>query len=500
MQLRRLRKRSVPGILLSAVLSLPVIAGATPATARFSAPTARVDVALTGGLPVGWLYCRPACDAPDAAVQSLIDNGGNGHFAWTGDDTGLVAAMTNAVYVVVADGPDIELHSTAHIAGRERIHRYHWDADRQALQLTLDLPDGIGLRVGTGPAFVPEALPGFAAVYTDVRAVIVDHDGQRGIGEPDQPTAGPESLLADTWAGIRTQFWAILLRPETAAQIVRELPAANQPQLSFDFSTHKPVVLELAAGPVERGVLKRIDPVLTGMLFAALWDWLRALCFGMLWLLESLHALVGNEGLAIMLLSLSVKILMYPLTRIADRWQQDVNRIQARLQPALAGIKAKYKGEEAHNRVLAVYREHGVHPMFTLKSLAGFLIQIPVFIAAFDMLGGNFALYQAPFLWIDDLSKPDRFMALPFELPFFGGYLNLLPFLMTGLTLLASAIQAEPALTESLRRQQRLRLYAMAAVFFILFYTFPAGMVLYWMTNNLLHLLKILPQAIRERG
>ncbi|HHQ14563.1 MAG TPA: hypothetical protein ENK16_06005, partial [Chromatiales bacterium] len=385
----------LPGAVVSAVfsamLAVPVAVFAdAPATVRFTAPTAHVDIALTGGLPVGWVYCRPACEAPDASVQSLIDAGGTGRLAWTGQNTALVQAMSNAVYVVAKTGPDIELHSTTNIAGRERIHRVHWDADRQVLRLTLDLPRGVGLAVSTGPAFVPESLPGFGAVYTDVRAVAVDDDGQRWIGEPDQPVGGPESLPAGAWAGIRSQFWSILLRAETAAQLVRKLPAANQPQLAFEFSAQAPVVVELAAGPVERSALTRIDPVLTGMLFAALWDWLRALCFGMLWLLESLHALVGNEGIAIMLLSLSVKILMYPLTRIADRWQQEVNRTQARLQPALTEIKAKYKGEEAHNRVLAVYREHGVHPLFTLKSLAGFLIQIPVFIAAFDMLGGNF--------------------------------------------------------------------------------------------------------------
>ncbi len=232
------------------------------------------------------------------------------------------------------------------------------------------------------------------------------------------------------------------------------------------------------------------------MLFAALWDWLRWLCVGMLLLLGFIQGLVGSPGLAIILLSLSVKILMYPLTRVADNWQAQVNRTQALLQPSLDAIKKKYKGEEAHNLVLALYKEHGVHPMYTLRSLAGFLIQIPVFIAAFDMLGENFALHQAAFLWIDDLAKPDRLALLPMLLPFFGGHLNLLPFLMTGVTLLASAIQAEPDLSPQLRRQQQLKLYLMAAAFFVLFYTFPAGMVLYWTTNNVLHLLKILPGAL----
>jgi YidC/Oxa1 family membrane protein insertase len=211
----------------------------------------------------------------------------------------------------------------------------------------------------------------------------------------------------------------------------------------------------------------------------------------MLWLLGKFESLVGHIGVAIILLSLAVKVLMSPLTHIADRLQDSVNRTQALLQPQLDAIKRGYKGEEAHNLTLAVYKEHGVHPLYPLKSLVGFMIQIPIFIAAFDMLGENVALDEASFLWVADLAKPDRWVALPMVLPFFGGHLNLLPFLMTGVTVLTSWVQADPSLTPDLLQRQRQRLYLMAAAFFLLFYTFPAGMVLYWTTNNVLHLMKI---------
>ena len=146
----------------------------------------------------------------------------------------------------------------------------------------------------------------------------------------------------------------------------------------------------------------------------------------------------------------------------------------------------------------AVYRDHGVHPLYTMKSLAGFLLQIPVFIAAFDMLGENYALNETSFLWMTDLAKPDQWLALPVAFPFFGGHLNLLPCLMTAFTLLTSWLQKEDALTPELIRQQRNRLFWMAGAFFLLFYTFPAGMVLYWTTNNVLALFKLLPRAVRH--
>jgi YidC/Oxa1 family membrane protein insertase len=182
---------------------------------------------------------------------------------------------------------------------------------------------------------------------------------------------------------------------------------------------------------------------------------------------------------------------MYPLTALADKWQRQVNEIHSLLKPEMGAIRREYKGEEAHKRVLAVYRKHDVSQFYTFKSAAGFLIQIPVFIAAFDMLAENFALNAVGFLWMADLAKPDQLLALPLVLPFLGGYLNLLPFLMTFLSSLAAWLQAEDTLSAELQRQQSLRLYLMSVAFFILFYTFPAAMVLYWTSSNLFHLLKV---------
>ncbi len=209
---------------------------------------------------------------------------------------------------------------------------------------------------------------------------------------------------------------------------------------------------------------------------------------------------VGNVGIAILLLSVVVRVLMSPVTALAERWQADVNRTQARLEPLLAEARANYTGEARHEQILAAYRSLGVSPWFTLKSLAGYLIQIPVFVAAFTMLGENFALAQTPFLWIDDLSRPDALAVLPVTLPFFGGDLNLLPFLMTGLTLLAAVWHEDSDLSPALVRAQRRRLFGLAGLFFLLFYTFPAGMVLYWTMNNLLHIVTAHWRKIARRG
>jgi YidC/Oxa1 family membrane protein insertase len=230
--------------------------------------------------------------------------------------------------------------------------------------------------------------------------------------------------------------------------------------------------------------LTRADPRLGRLLFSGLWFWLRPLSFGLLFLLRGLTELVGHPGFAIIALAMSVKILLLPLTLVAERLQEQVNATQARLQPGIDAIKAACRGEERTRRTIALYREHGVHPLYTLKSLAGFMIQLPVFVAVFDMLAEDFDLQHQSFAWIQDLSRPDALARLPVCVPFFGCDVNLLPFLMSGVSLATLLRFRSSVLTPPLVRRQRRNLMAITALFFLLFYTFPASMVLYWTSTN----------------
>jgi YidC/Oxa1 family membrane protein insertase len=367
-------------------------------------------------------------------------------------------------------------------------------ADGKPTDISIAVPDGAAVELVSDAGFVPEPLPGFGAMYGDVWPVAIDGDGQHSLENGDHSTD-------DVWLGIRSRFYAVLLTNVSVAVATVNVDAINEPRiLLLPADGASSITFRLYAGPIEHTTLRAADPVLSKLLYAALWDWLRWLCFGMAWLFTTINGVVGNVGMSIIVLSLTVKVLMTPLTKAADRLQQSVNTTAALLQPELAAIKRDFKGEEAHNRVLATYKKHDVHPLYTMKSLAGFLLQIPIFIAAFDMLGDSFALHQTSFLWMSDLSKPDQWLALPVTLPFFGGHLNLLPCLMTAFTLLTSWLQKDAALTPDLARAQRTRLFWMAGAFFLLFYTFPAGMVLYWTTNNVLALLKLTPKLLADRS
>jgi YidC/Oxa1 family membrane protein insertase len=115
------------------------------------------------------------------------------------------------------------------------------------------------------------------------------------------------------------------------------------------------------------------------------------------------------------------------------------------------------------------------------------LIQLPIFIALFNVLGQVFELRDASFLWIATLAEPDRLFALGFDIPILGGYFNLLPVLMAVSTLAAIGMSSPPAEDAGAKKRRTMMLVLMALGFFVLFYPFPAGMVLYWTMANVLH-------------
>jgi YidC/Oxa1 family membrane protein insertase len=304
-------------------------------------------------------------------------------------------------------------------------------------------------------------------------------------GKPHRFLEKEEALKSGTWFGFRNRFWALLMQTDQSSYTVRYDKTLKQIVCQFPESSEKYAVT-LYTGPIENGSLTAADPGLTPLLYTHLWFWVRRLSFGLLWILNQLVAVVGNHGVAILLLSVCVKILMWPLVIVAERWQREVNAKKSLLQPILNTIKKEYRGEERHKKTLEAYKQNKVHPLFTLKSLFSAAIQIPIFFAAYHTLSENVGLSGVSFLWIDDLSLPDRIVLLPITLPFFGSYINLLPFLMTVITLLTSWIFHDASLSGELARKQRRNLYLMALLFFILFYLFPAGMVLYWTMNNFL--------------
>jgi YidC/Oxa1 family membrane protein insertase len=131
---------------------------------------------------------------------------------------------------------------------------------------------------------------------------------------------------------------------------------------------------------------------------------------------------------------------------------------------------------------MELYKAHDINPFAPVLGCVPVLLQLPILIAIFNLLGQEVKMQGASFLWISDLSIPDQLFALPFTLPYFGGYFNLLPILMS-VTMVLTTNLGTPAEGDQKKSQMR-TMIILAVIFFTLFYSFPAGLVFYWMMSN----------------
>ncbi|MBL8198261.1 MAG: hypothetical protein JNJ67_04940, partial [Chromatiales bacterium] len=364
---------------VGAILAV-LFAGAAPAQAiRLDGEQQMLLINPVGGLPGRWLSCMERCADPAAATTALLRVGeGGSRFGWRmPGDAEAGKQLEELVYVAEYRRSDagmtVILSSEETFRGMRLVHRYTLARDGRTLSASLQMPPGAVLELGGGADLVGTPLPGFGGFYSYARAVRVDPAGQTNLTGDEDADGSERQSVPGEWTGLRGRFWTVLLQSKDAVQVSAAETAANQPTLLVrrDAAGGGSLDLQIYAGPVRVSELTQVAPELRGMLYASLWDWLRALAFGMHWLLGQIQQLVGNWGLAIMLLSLSVKLLMWPLTFVAERWQAEVNRTQSILQPQLNAIRREFKGEEAHRRTLEVYARNGVSQFYTLKSLAG---------------------------------------------------------------------------------------------------------------------------------
>lgn len=434
--------------------------------------TLRLTFSESGDLQAA-IACFPSCSAEHTRLQQFADQGLVGFESFTGGQWSHTVQRSASEYRLQFE----------HSSGA----RAEWIVPARGYRLGLeaDVPGKVSIR--SGESFRPRDAAGFGTWLESSRYVVVG-DGdvtQVGYDEEDEVTATDSQ-----WLGYRNRFWVFMAAPPATSEARLET-AEEQQDASLEVESG-PGAWSFYVGPVEPEVLKQSAEGLEDIIFAGLWFWLRWICLALFYLLGWIKLVIPSWGLAIVVLSLAVGILMTPLSRIADRFQQQVNETEARLAPELQRIKKQFKGSEQSEKILALYKAENVHPLYSLKSLLGVAVVIPVFIGAFDMLAENIHLLDTSFLWIADMSRPDSLFLMPFRLPFFGADFNLLPFLMTGLSFIASALHKPLALNAELRRKQVVNMILLAVLFFGLFYTFPAGMVLYWTTNNLISVAKSL--------
>ena len=208
-------------------------------------------------------------------------------------------------------------------------------------------------------------------------------------------------------------------------------------------------------------------------------------------LMKQFYALFGSWVLSIILVTIVLRILLYPL----NRWSIRSMRSMQEIAPMIKAIQEKYKKDptKAQLEVMALYREKKVNPFSGCLPL---LIQMPFLIGMFDLLRSSFELRGSPFIagWIDNLSAPDVLYEWGYHLPLIGNQLHILPFIL-GATMwwqqtLSSSLPKDSREWTDQQRQQRAMGNIMTVVMSVLFYQFPAGLNIYWISSMLLGILQ----------
>ncbi len=334
---------------------------------------------------------------------------------------------------------------------------------------------------------VEDRFVGMAGYLNGFRAVHLSPEGELdGVALPHAES----DSFAGEWIGRKSRYSAALVEATDATIRLSEDGTVIEWKEAGEIAT-----LQIYLGtPTAESA--RASDLAKNLRYGHLWSPLRVLCLGIEWVLLGIYGITGNWGVAIIVTSLVMRVMMLPINKRVSRYQQEVNANTALLEPLLADIKRKYKGAKASEAILAAHKSLGITPFHALKPTLGIMLQLPILVGVFNVFGELEAIRGNGFLWISDLSYPDTIASLPFELPIFGSAVNFLPMLMTAVSVFSSSTLKPIGLPETSLRSQRRSLYWMAAVFFLLFYSFPASMALLWTTTNVLQLIQ---QTISQR-
>ena len=196
-------------------------------------------------------------------------------------------------------------------------------------------------------------------------------------------------------------------------------------------------------------------------------------------LLEFFHSFIPNWGVVIIIFSIFIKIVLYPLTKNSLKATKKMQL----MQPKMAEIREKYKNDQQrlNKEMMSLYKEHG-NP---LSGCLPQLLQLPLLIALFIVFRSTIQLRGATFIpgWIDDLSQTDALFTLPFSIPMYGDQFNLLPIIMAVTMFIMQKMSIKDP-------KQKAMVYIMPVFMLVLFNRFPAGLNLYYSLINGLQILQ----------
>jgi YidC/Oxa1 family membrane protein insertase len=295
-----------------------------------------------------------------------------------------------------------------------------------------------------------------------------------------------ESFSAVNFAGIKDQYFCVIVDPDQDAAVATVNKVNNQMsklyletnEISIDPGKSYEFKYRIYLGPQDIGELNKVNPNWAVFINYGTFDLISQVLLQMLYFI---YKLVHNWGVAIVLLSILIYFCLYPLTLKQMRSMKEMQL----LQPHIEELKCKYKDnpQKLNKEIMELYREHKVNPFGGCLPL---ILQMPIFFALYQALMRSIVLKGADFMWIKDLSLPDRLFLFPGSVPFIGNEFNLLPIIMAIGMFFQQKMSMSSASVGSNAEQQKMMLVLFPILFGFIFYHMPSGLVLYWLTNSIL--------------
>lgn len=513
--------------------AFPVIAQDTADTVEIVSESAVITFSLNGAYPIGWDIVDPEFVQEGESVPLIYKDGGP-DFPYPfrlildgpdGELTGFANTTKYSYELVDTEGSGVRhvftspIHSSGLLITKkfELTSRFHStleiDLTNTMSTSTLGIEEP-AITLGAGLGSIPKSIGGLGdSMYSYVEAVGYGNGNLTPfeLSKEETEIQYPEDESTFDWIGVHNRYYLMAVAtnaieftsarisvpdevlgqlefPDEAIQYFPEIELGMNLAGIVEATISLLASLEIYAGPKDRASLRKsfneVDYDLDSVMYSSLPNWMRWITFKLGALLNAINGIVHVWWVTLLVLVVIVRLLLFPVAQKAIKMNEQMLADQAKLKPHIDALKEKHNDPNVqYQKTMALYKEHRINPMAPMLGCLPVLLQLPILIAIFNLLGQEVKMQGATFLWVKDLSIPDQLFELPFVLPYFGGYFNLLPLLMS-VTMVLTTNMGTTAEGDQKKTQMR-SMTILAFVFFALFYSFPAGLVLYWMMSNI---------------
>ena len=448
----------------------------------------RARMSNRGGVITGWeLKQYTVGDHAAGQPVQLVYTAGQfkGPLNVTVPDSGMTDRLQQALYHVSKDAGKLDAsHPTGRVTFRyqdpaskmmvEKQLTFHHDTYLVDVNVkTEGLPTPVDVGLGTNFGII-EWGEGFIGLMG--AASLVDEKVVKETPETEAERKGNVQ-----WVALQDKYFLSVLIPAHASGALAKKEGDKLASAAVRFAQPAPETgysMQLFAGPKEYDTLKAFnigleDTIDFGWFIFGSWSFVKAVAKPIFYVLRYLYEFTHNYGVTIILLTVGIKLMFAPLQYKSYKSMKQMQVIQ----PKVAALQAKYKDdrERLNKELIKLYRDRKVNPVGGCLPM---VLQMPVFVALFNILFMTIDLRQAPFiLWIKDLSVQDPYYILPIVMG-------------------ASMVVQQKITPTTMDPTQAKVMLVLPAVMTFLFINFPAGLVLYWLTNNVL---TITQQVVTDR-